>query len=510
MVSLIRVEDVGKEVLLVDARVSTLPAVNVAPPGHTIAFSWNAVAGATSVEVTSAEAEIGSAVVEEVLGDLSVGGTGSDRTITIPGGKRIRRLTLQDLKAADGTILQSEPALRAKSLRLVVTLPDGAGGWTPPLYSVPPVPRRNLIPASLTGATFSSGTLNLPDVAAAQIRLTLVTKDFPEDFVSEPSWSLGRVTGVAALPSKDLQLIGADNAVVWAFPGELPPESPSVPVDLRFALEQAFGTAISNGAAPNTTFRLQGASPTRAGLSVDTARGAIVRAFPGVLRAELAGDRAALQLQGPPLAAEQPSSVMADVTVRYEGVRILESVSDAVPAAAGGVNGTVVAGQALVRALPPALQPPPIARVGIIGRAPVDSELSVEIVDMSLGRAGAALGRPGVVQVPASETVATVWVEMPEAVLPKVPLGVSVRANKGRFLWAAAEAPLLRLAVRDPDPGGRTLRLGSQTLVNIDGERLEMPAQALPAAVFRSQTPAFESDLFLTIDVADLTLRYAR
>jgi hypothetical protein len=80
----------------------------------------------------------------------------------------------------------------------------------------------------------------------------------------------------------------------------------------------------------------------------------------------------------------------------------------------------------------------------------------------------------------------------------------------GRFFWAGAERPLVRVAIHDPDPAGRPLLLGTTTLQAVQAQEQHLPGFVLPAAAFRKTAPLLRSDLFLTVDLSDLTLRYAR
>ncbi len=503
--------------------------VDIAPPGHAIRVTWQPVPGATGVEVTTAELRISPEVVTQSLGDLLVRSTDSNtqHEVTIPAGKLIRALLLKGLKTPiqigdtqEDVPLRSSADLRSVNRRLIVTIPDPATTWTPPLYSVPAVSGRGMLPPALVGASFEApagdGLLTLPDLRASKIRLTIVEGEFPENFQPR-SATISSVTGTAALPARDLVLISATGEAAWAFPGEFPAQAPPAFVDLRFALEAALNAALAAGQPLDVTWFLRGEAPGNAGIAFDGARGFVVREFPGVLRTSVDGVERRLDIQGS-LADEQPASARADLTVRYDGIRILESVSDVVPASNGGVNGIVVRDQTVTHTLAPqALSNMAVARIGLIGRAPVETELSVQLVDLSTGGAGVPLGPPGVLRVQADAAIGTVWVEIPELSLPAVPLGIAVRANLGRFFWAANPAPLVRIAIYDPDPGGRPLRLADTTVLHVTRHELQaasntlhLPAFELPAAAFRSSAPSWESDLFLTVDLSDLVLRYQR
>jgi hypothetical protein len=228
----------------------------------------------------------------------------------------------------------------------------------------------------------------------------------------------------------------------------------------------------------------------------------------------LAGDAVALPL-GDQLADELPSSVSADLTVTYSGIRILEELSDTLPS--GAIGGFVVTDQPRARAYPPeALTSVALARIGIIGRVPLgvpECELSVQIVTMIGDLPGDALGAPGVITLAAAHEVRTHWIELPPAPdLSRGNIGVTVRANRGRFLWASANGQaLLKLAIYDPDPGGRPLRLNGVPIYAVTtADESHSPARTFPPALFQSQPPIFDSALFLTVDLSDVTLRYAR
>lgn len=467
--------------------------VELAAPGHAIRFQWGPAGGATAAEVAAAGVTIRSVVGTESLGQLLVAPLSGQPVVTVPAGKRIRSLTLASPKGPDGTELRSQADVTAKHLRLVVSIPQGSG-WIP-LYAVPAVPGRGVLPPSFTGATYANGVVGLPDVAAAQLRLSLVSDD---DSFAPQTLSVASVTGVAAVPSRALELVDPAGTAIWSFPGELQAAAPAADVDLRAPAEAALKQALQASAAPDVTFRLRSSAGGHATIEVTPAHGALVRVYPGVVRTVLAGEPAALALPAAP-PGETPVSATADLTIRYDGLRVLDAVADAVPAA-GGAAGSVVGAEPVVRTLPPAaLGGLAVARVGVIGRAPTACELSV-----SVG------GAPGVVELEPSDALGVVWVDVPAPAPQEGPVAVSVRAGSGRFLWAGAPEGLLRLVVADPDPGGRPLRLGGEQLRAVAAAESHEPGAALPAARFAAGAPVLESPLFLTVDVSDLTLRYAR
>jgi hypothetical protein len=480
--------------------------VSVAPPGHELRVNWAPAAGAQTADVQAGAVTVQPATAVTALGTLSATSVDGGKAIqvTVPGGKRLRALTLNGLRAAGGAELRSEGELG--DLRLVASTQID-GRWTP-LCSVPAAAGRGLLPQQLTGASYANRVFKLPDPLAPRVRLALVRNSVPEEFEPQPI-EVGSVHGTAAIPTAALQLAGPDGAVAWEHPPEL---AAAQTADLRATAGLALDARLAAGEPPDVTFRLRGADQMTAIVLVDRVRGALVRTWPGVLATELAGEPATLGLGDPALAPETPTGAVADVAIRYAGRRLHDAIRDTVPAA-GTAAGPVVGAAPVVRTLPPAaLRDLPAASAAPIGRSPEGCELSVELVDLGAGPPGTPVAPPGVVEVPASETLAAHDVELPDAGPLDRPLGISLRATSGRFLWAAGDgAPLLRLAVHDPDPGGRSLRIGASTLRAVDAPEITLPGFALPPAALRGPAPPLlASDLFLTVELGDLTVRYAR
>lgn len=495
-----------------------LTAVDLKSPGHPISTHWQGVPGVTKIEIESAWITIGPDVVSEYLGSLGAKKVGQARELTIPQSKRIAALTLRGLqvRTANGTwkTLRSSADLGPSGPRILISIPGPAGEWMP-LYAVPAVSRRGALPSMFSGARFSGGVLTLPaEVASDRLLLSVVNERFPEDFV-EQQIQLTRVFATASLPSRNLELIGPNHEVAWAFPGEMTQDLPSTDVDLRPQLEAALNDALSEKLPLEVTYRLRGDSPGRAGLHARRAKGALVREFKGVMTTRIEGDTTPMnfnnQSQEEPLADETPTEAVADITVRFEGIRIHEAISDSMPSTQGGLEGLVVTNQPTLREFPPAaFDELAIARVGIIGRAPEACELSVQLMDLTGGAPGTRVGSPVVISAKSSTTIQTTWVPLPDIQVTGLPLGISVRANSGRFFWVGEPKPLVRVAVHDDDPGGRALRLDGQNLVNVEDREMHLPAEPLDECAFRVRPPQLESDLFLTVDVSDLRLRYAR
>jgi hypothetical protein len=130
----------------------------------------------------------------------------------------------------------------------------------------------------------------------------------------------------------------------------------------------------------------------------------------------------------------------------------------------------------------------------------------------SINGTGAPLAPPAVVAVEAGGPLRTHWAELTPHLVLAGAGGIRVRANRGRFFWAFGDTgqPLVRVAIFDPDPGGRALLLGSAQLAAVTEAESHQPAFSYPPAVLRGPAPELRSDLFLTVDVSDLTVRYAR
>jgi len=485
-----------------------LEGESVAPPGYAIRVNWTPVAGADGTEIDTGSVSVGPATATVALGALTVTQAGDNAVdVVIPGAPRVRSLTLTGLKLADGSELRSAGDF-AGNLRLSVSHQIGTT-WTP-LCVVPALGGRGVLPAPLTGASYSAGVLTLPDPPAARLRLSLVKGDKAEELNAQPT-RVASAHGLAAVRAHALELVMPDGSVPWSAGAEL---TAAQTVDPRTPLRLALEAALAAGGPPDVTMRLKGPAGVRARMTVTAAHGALLRRFPGTLSFELAAAEEPLAPAAAPLAAEAPASAVADVVVRYAGVRLHDAVRDAVPGAGGGVAGPVVGEQPVVRALPPlAFADRPLARAAPIGRAPEGCQLSVTAVDLGAGAPGTPLGPPGTIELAPSEAIAAHWAEMPPQDPPAGAPGLSLRATAGRFLWAAGAdgTPLARLAVHDPDPGGRPVRLDGATLATVEQAELSLPAHGLPAAALRGPAPPrLGSDLFCTVELADLTLRYAR
>lgn len=481
---------------------------NVAAPGFARKISWPSVAGATAVEVQQASVFLSPAMAEETQQDVAFKNE-SGFVVTVPAKKRVKSLTLTGLKRPGEQELTGSDKLA--EMRLAVSFPPAqGGGWDSPRFSVPAVGARNMVPATLTGATFSNRVLRFSDsVPAARVRVSLVQGGEPRDFVVQTA-EISRIHLVTETAAHNIKLIGPDGATLWQVP-EYDPDAPSTEVDIRTALELAFDAKVKAGEPVEATFTVTADPPAEAVVTFAGISGALLRVHEGVLRTELSGDPVRLDLGSGALASETPSSVTGDLTISYAGIRILENVSDEPLAPGAAVTGVIAGASGALKVFAPqALEGIAPARLGIIGRAPEECELSLEFVSVNGGVVASPVGPPAVMTLTPDNEIRTRWVDVPPGVALNGPLGLRVRANRGRFFWVTREQPLARIAIHDPDPGRRPLFLGGSQMKEIVETNSHEPGFHFTAASFRNVAPTLRSDLFLTVDISDLTLRYTR
>ena len=494
---------------------TVLPDVAVPGAGLDVAaVDWAGVPGATAVEVTSAGISIGPPNKTTVVQPVTVTAANGGFVITLPTGFQLRSLQLAGLKSGD-TAITAAADLNGDR-RLVIALPSPAGGgFGPPVYAVPFVPAEGAVPRSLTGASFDQGVLHLPDVTTGRVLLTLTDGDHPNEFRPIARPALASVTAELVPVPADLTVTDPAGASVWTRPGPL---TARTDVDLTAATQRTLSAALTAGAPLSTRLHLRAARATTCGLRSATTRGALVRAAAGPVSTTLAGDPVALDLGPTALAGERPGSVSAELTVHYQGIRLSNVVADRLPTGLPtGIAGIVVVAEPVRRVLPAAaLTGQDVVRIGVIGRAPVDTALSVQLLDPI---AGTPLGPPAVTPVPAGHDFGTVWLAFIAAQQQAGPAVVALTATTGRFLWATGPSsggpdavPLVRVAVADPDPGGRPIRLAGTELTRLTAAPAGPPtATALaPAAFTGPGAPVLDSPLFVTVQLSALTLRYPR
>jgi hypothetical protein len=507
--SSISVERIQIDRSRIDGRGLFQAPTEISAPGHRIVVDWAPVAGATTAEVSTAAITLHPSVVEESSAGVPLKADGAGWVATVPAKKRVRAIALFGFRQPAGEeLISSLPG----GMRISIAFPkQEGGGFESPRFSVPAVSAKNEAPSTLTGASFSNRVITLsPAPAGSRIRFALVSGPNPPEFEEQPT-ELSSVNLTTHTTAKNATVVIDEGEPQWQMP-EFEPGSPGTDVDLRAGLETALNRKLKEQQAPQAAITISADAPANMIVQVSTPRGFLVRTEAGVLKAVVEGDPVTLSL-ALPLAGEVPSSVTGDLTIHYSGVRILEEVSDPLPAPGAAQNGVIVGTDSAVRVFPAeALQGLDLARVGVYGRAPEDCEISLEFVRMIGNTAGNTLAPPAVLKLEQGAGMRTHWAAFPRGTRIDGPTGLRLRANRGRFFWVTTDAgnPLVRVAINDPDPGGRRVNLGGARLTDVTAAEFHAPAFAFPPAAFQGAAPMIESGLFLTIEFSDLTLRYAR
>jgi hypothetical protein len=449
--------------------------------------AWEPLPGANDVTVAPAVLTLTPKPVEQPVVDQGL----SANEITIKSKGRVLWLQLHDLE-------------NLKNKRIALNIAPAPGDpYGPPLFTLPFVEPTDLLPAMFTGASLEGGKIVFHQpLAAAKLRLTLVEAGFPADQTATAP-KIGRVEARTVVYPRNVTVKDEQGVVVWTAPGEL---LAPVTIDVTLALETVLRAKARSGSPLNAKLTVTG-TEGEVQASLGAVRGKVIRRIDGIVTTELDGEPVPLSL--PPPQVKPPSRARADVTVRYRGIRLHEGLAGAVPTVAGNIGGVIVTETAVVRTLPAkALDGLVVAKIGVIGRAPVDCELVVQLFDVRSGSAGAALTKPAAQTLAASDSVRTIWFDVPLHEPLAVPPAVVARTNHGRFFWAAAGEPLVRIAVHDDDPGGRPVRLRSSLLAALQNAESHQPARSIPSPAFA--VPLFDSALFATVDLSDLTLEYDR
>ncbi|CRZ14805.1 hypothetical protein [Mycolicibacterium neworleansense] len=501
-------------VAAVGARVGQIlvlpPVVEVPAEGVDFEFDWGAaLPGTDRAELDPVTVEVQAARVPDFagysLGELA-SGPGNELTVSVPAGRRIRALKLTGLKA-DGITFRSVGDLKVNGYRIAVSQPAPGGGWTP-VVAVPAVAGSGPIPPMLTGATFDSAVLRMPDLAGP-LRIAVVKGATPAEFEIRPL-TVQRVYGWAAPTPVDLTLTGPDGATLWSFPGPLP-EGTEQRQDVTVALAAAVEQLRAAGGPVAGSVKLTSKYPCQVRFRLTPVAGELIRELSGTTTVELSGEPVALPVDSPlPLAA--PASVLADVRVTYNGCRLAD-VSDPMPAP-GAQHGAVVRQDRVLRVLPPlALRGEQISRIGLVGYCPQRTELLVRLVaatPIPSGTAADALGEPGTVTVDPSTAVGVIWIDLPQPVRVEEAAAIEVSAGTGTLYWVADPDPLVRIVVLDPDPAARPIRLGGHTLLTVDQPTITAVRVGLPAEAYLAGAPVLASALFCTVEITDARLSYPR
>ena len=490
--------------------------VNLSGGGHLHTFRWEPVSGVDKVEITSATVRLGAAAVETAE-PFTFQHQSNHINIQVGLGKAIRTLKLTGLTGGDAAVaLHNSTDVNNNDLKLLVAIADPNGAYSP-VHSMPAVPASGVFPSSFTGASFQNDTISFSTpIHAATIRLQLVDRGFPEETAKQPI-ALDAVSGTYLSLPIDLAIQLDNGSSLFEFPGELPLQSPDVNIPLVPALMDVFQQKLDAAEPLESTLSIiaaasSGGSNSVAQVAIGDATGFLSRTVSGTHRRVLTGEALPLELPlQAPLATESPHSATGDVSITYDGIKLVNELSSELPSQNGNITGHIVAAHKKLKILPPdALIEKRLARVGIIGRSPEPCELVMELLDMTGGIQGAVILDPVTVQLEADAKINVHWFEVADQSPFNLPVGIALRTNIGRFFWVDESDPLIKLAIYDDDPGTETVRLGGHTIATGDQLPFSQQSHSLPAELFGPSLPIAASDLFVTLDIADLTLRYAR
>ena len=499
------IPDISRAVLNPVLTLSKVPLVKTT--------QWNTVSGVDKVEVTSGSITMGVSNDEKTLSDVSFSKDGNHYVFNFSQKVQLKSLTLHDFTYIASGTNQATTFSTSSNSRLVVSIPNEQTTWLP-VYCVPYL-STDSTPKQYAGASYSGNTVSFPDdlQPVKKIRISVIknfSKDNEEVLVSTISRASSRIKNLPI----DLTLKNdTDNAVLFEHKGLFLNNMPNVVFDLINPAQAALDKQLAEQKPFTIQYTLQAKTATAFGYSTSAIKGALIRTFKGVSSAQLQGEvqTLSLDLSEAILDPQAPNLATTALSLSYDKLRLLEHLNDDVPLATGNVSGLVVSEQGVSRVLQDAeIANYPIDRIGIIGRAPESCELSLSLrpqLDLSLGE---PLTDPGVVQLEASTNIQVIWVSLPQPITHQGALVLSLRANSGRFLWFTNPEPAIKVVVQDPDPGGREILINNRLLTKLDTEQIYLPNISIDAALFTDTAPVLSSNLFVNIELSDLTLRYLR
>jgi len=481
----------------------------VGTDGLDLSLAWRSALGATDAIVESAWIDLSPVSPHDtgLAAQASMTPSGNGFEIALNGPARpVRSVRLNGLKAAgvdrqlknESEVTGLAADLPGPTWRLCVSVDQGSG-FGPVQYAVPFIGQKGQRPALLHGASFSGRVLSLPDVLAKGLRVSLMRGDLPED-LAEQGASLDSATVRVSPGPVDLELSDSSGPL-WAMPG---PFSEGTGIDLKNAIERALN---NDPAAASATVTLKCSAEGRLLSAGIIASGRLLREFTDKVQAAFEGDSRPLPLGD--LDARAPSAVTADVTIVHEGMR-LHPLSDAVPAAAGGLSGRVVGTAPAVYAPPPqALRGETLVKVGVVGFG-VSGKLRLRVLEA----AGEKAGQPVADAFAEAELAATpgggagvTWLEFAKPLAVDRSIALELTAAD-RFLWVEDESkPLVRFAVAC-DPQGSLAIAGKAFAITDD--RTDLAGQGLPTAAFAGGPVVAATDQFCRLTLSNLRLRYAR
>jgi hypothetical protein len=502
----------GKAEMPAPVVVTVMPEIiSLSEAGHEIPVAWKAVPECTGAKVEAASLTLAAALVQRPV-NATVSQEGNSRVIKFGASVTVTKLVFTDLKMPleDGTgnsITLRQTSDLPPDRRLVVSAADAAGNFYP-MATAPAAPQREMLPPPVGTASFASSTLSFTGIKTDKIRLSLVSGGFPEDYVQK-AFEVASITAYADFGPTDCRVVDGTDKELWSFPGELTAAIAPAEIDLKIPLETELNSAISKKEAPNVSFRVKGGQDCKAKLWKGAFRGRLVRSVKGVTTVELEGESKPLPCFSS-LPEEVPTQVVGDLAVRYKGIRLCPGLNDSLPT--GKVSGTIVGTWDVVRPLASAqLAGMPVARIGLIGRAPEKCELAIRLVRLINGIPAESLGAEVVISVNPSPFFSLSWCDPKRVDIGDAAAGLAVRAVSGRFFWAKGDEDyLVKIAVYDENPTQQPVTLTGETLVQAGAQEISLPGHSFPAAPFSGTSPVLDSLLFLTVDFSDLELGYAR
>jgi len=486
------------------------PPIYLSPEGHLFQVNWQPVPGAKKAVVEEGELKFMASVYNRSLGkvDHKSVQNGNAIEIDLKSEQVLRYLKFTELKHGEKTIRNVQD-LNQAGLRLLCSAKLN-GDWVP-LYAVPSIGKRGGIPAMLGGASLNYGLFTLPgSVAARHWRLEVTTGSKIEDLAAQPI-ALHWVTATIRQAPVNPKVLGPEAQELWSQAGRW--QGLDGAVSLRVPAEQALQKAIDEGApALKVEYRLAAETHGQVLVSRNRIRGHLIRERKGVWQHQLKGEPVDMVFD-PGLGQELPHAALADLTLAYMGIRLLDNP---VPAGEkpppGKVLGRILTEKTFTIPFPPKIFNPadgdlPPARIGLLGRAVHPCELVAKFVDRTTGR---PIGDPASLTIETSPDFSVHWFEFPEKPFQATTPVLEISATRGRFYWVDGHRASLKIAVYDPNPGGEPVWLDDQLLANQAETKMHFQRRLLPVVPFRGNHPNLHSSLFLNVEISDLQLRYSR
>lgn len=473
--------------------IDVMPApIDVTPAGTESTLNWRAVSGATGVRLDASTVTIAPTVSGER--DVGVVSPGKNRvdsfTVTSPApGALIRSLSIPNLRRHEGDEeIDIDSVGTLGSFRLVLT-PIVGGQELAPIISVRSIPRVNALPAQLVGGALSGSRFTLPDVVGDKFKVTVVTGDAPEDFVSQ-SISFGDVRMSVAPGPVGLHLDGPDGAEIYAVAG---PITARTEYDVSAAVQRHLGGVVVDG-APSAAITVRSDVVGSASVRWIT-NGRVLRRFDDRLTVETTGSAASIAVPAPK-PGRASAVTIADVVVTHHG-SALHPLSDALPTTDADLGGPRVRDVPVVRELPPeALRDQYITRLGVIGWPSDNTDLSLTVLDATATVVGLGGSRD-------RDPATLVWFEFDEPLAVDRSVSVTLVATRGAFDWIADPDPLLRIVVT-ATPSGERVVVAGRTIWLTGEETVEMRT-----ALSGTDEWSVDTDQFCTVAISNAVMEFA-